>query len=64
MFSEHPFQGTGLGAASDISWGVISRKNGDLDPRYLLWIHSLTWFGQFKQKFYSFDWKYLFFFQL
>ena len=28
----HVFQRTGLGAASDISWGVTFRRDGDLDP--------------------------------
>ena len=32
-----------LWAASDILWGVTTL--------YLLWIHSLIWLGQFKQKF-------------
>ena len=45
IFSEPLFQRTGLGTASDISWGVIFRRDGDLDPLpilYLPWIHSLT----------------------
>ena len=55
IFSEHLFQRTGLGTPSDIYWGVIFRRDGDLDssldPVYLQWNHSLTWLGQFKQKF-------------
>ena len=46
MFSQHLFHKTGLGAAFDVLSGVIF-----INPLYLLWIHSLTWLGQFKQKF-------------
>ena len=32
IFSAHLFQRTGLGAASDIFWGVIFGRHGDIDP--------------------------------
>ena len=32
MFSENLLQRTGVGAASDVSWKVIFRSDGDFDP--------------------------------
>ena len=54
MFSKHLFQKTILGAASDISSGVIFRRDWALDPFYLLWIHSLIWLEEFNEKFLKF----------
>ena len=54
MSSKHLFQKTILGAASDISSGVIFRRDWALDPFYLLWIHSLIWLEEFNEKFLKF----------
>ena len=48
ILSEGLFQRTGLGAASDISWGAIFRRDGVLGPLCLLCIHILIWLVQSK----------------
>ena len=61
-FLSTSFQKQVLGLLLIFPWESFLRGTEIWNPVYLLWIHSLTWFGQFKQKSIQFDWKYTIFF--